>query len=149
MSKSKRTSEKINLTGRYRIKRRCNRHVYKAEYNGMFPIKISSSDFLSLYTLFLLNKHSEPLYGKEMLNKIQGISNSHVWNPSHGTYYPLLEKMEADGFIEKIKNDKSKNFYVITELGKNELKVRLDEFKPILTGGAKFFNNVLSELYRA
>jgi len=39
--------------------------------------------------------------------------------------------MEANGFIEKIKSDKSKNFYVITKLGKNELKVRLDEFKPI------------------
>lgn len=147
MIKSKQTNERINLISTYRAKRRCNNHEYKAEYNRMLPTKLSSSNLLSLYTLFLLNKSSEPLYGKEMLNKIQSIANNYVWNPSHGTYYPLLEKMDSDGLIKKVKTNRSKNFYSITELGKTELADKLNKYKPILIRSAEFFDNILSEMY--
>lgn len=113
----------------------------------MFPTKMSSSNFLLFYTLFLLNKKSKPLYGKEMLTEIQRSVSVDIWNPSHGTYYPLLEEMVKAGYIEIVKNTSSKKFYSITELGKKELEMRLDEFKPMLIKSFDFFSKVFSIMY--
>lgn len=139
--------EVINLIGDYKAKRNNSREDYKAQYNRMFPTKLSSSNFLSLYTLFLLDKSTRPLYGTEMLKKMRGLAGSSIWNPSNGTYYPLLSQMEKDGFIEKVTSIESKNFYEITELGKQELEVKLEEYQKLIIGGITFFSKAFDEFY--
>jgi DNA-binding PadR family transcriptional regulator len=147
MINTKGTSVKLNLLGRYRRVMRNTNNDYKAEYNRMFLTKMSSSSFLLLYTLFLLNKKPEPLYGAEMLTEIRRGVSFDIWGPSHGTYYPLLERMVNAGYIENAKSTPSRKFYTITKLGTEELKLKLDEFKPMLIESSKFFSNVLTEMY--
>jgi len=144
---SKIPTDKLDSTGCNEISMRNTNNDYKAEYNRMFLTKMSSSSFLLLYTLFLLNKKSEPLYGAEMLTEIRSGVSFDIWGPSHGTYYPLLERMVKAGYIENAKSTPSKKFYAITELGTEELKLKLDEFKPMLIESSKFFSNMLTEMY--
>ncbi|EKQ57246.1 MULTISPECIES: PadR family transcriptional regulator [unclassified Clostridium] len=144
---SKKSKKGVNLLGPYKPVKRTSSDDYKAEYNRMFPTKMSSSNFLLFYTLFLLNKKSEPLYGKEMLIEIQRSVSVDIWKPSHGTYYPLLEEMVKAGYIEIVKNTTSKKFYSITELGKKELELRLAEFKPMLIKASDFFSKVSNIIY--
>jgi DNA-binding PadR family transcriptional regulator len=140
-------SEKLNLLDGKEAIGKNTKDEYKGEYNMLFPTKMSSSNFLLFYTLFLLNKKSTPLYGKEMLREIQSCVSVDIWNPSHGTYYPLLEKMVKAGYIEIVKTISSKKFYSITELGKKELELRLAEFKPMLIKSFDFFSKVFSIVY--
>lgn len=147
MINSKGTNESLNLLGSYKLVRMDTNNSYKAQYNRIFPTKMSSSNFLLLYTLFLLDKKSEPLYGKEMLREIQRNVSDDIWKPSHGTYYPLLEDMVKAGYIKFIKNISSMKFYAITELGTKELELRLGEVRPMLIESSKFFSKVLSEMY--
>lgn len=146
MNNSKRTNEKLNILGNYKRVRRDINKSYKSEYNRISPTKISSSSFLELYTLFLLNKSAEPLYGKEILREIQRDVGTDIWKPSHGTFYPLLQDMVLAGYIKIINTASSMKFYTITELGAKELEVRLREFKPILMHSAKFFSTVLARI---
>lgn len=138
----------LNLIGSFEIKKRNINKGYKGEYNRMFPTKMSSSNFLSLYTLFLLSKTSKSLYGKEILQEIQKTINIDVWKPSHGTLYPLLSDMEKVGLIKVQKETPSKKYYMITKLGEKELKLRLDEFKDMLIQSSEFFNTVINKMYR-
>lgn len=149
MNKLQKDVEELNLIGSFRMKKRGGNKngQYKGQYNRMFPTKISTTNFLSLYTLFLLEKSTKPLYGGEMLNTARAITKSSIWNPSHGTYYPLLSQMEKAGLIKNVKNARSKVFYSITKLGKQELKLKLEEFQPLMIGSIAFFGNMLDELY--
>lgn len=147
MTNSQNSTNKLDSTGYNAITTRNTNNDYKAEYNRMFLTKMSSSSFLLLYTLFLLNNKSEPLYGAEMLTEIRRGVSFDIWGPSHGTYYPLLERMVNAGYIENAISTLSRKFYTITELGTEELKLKLDDFKPMLIESSKFFSNVLSEMY--
>ena len=147
MINSEISTTKLDSTGCNAVTTRNTNNDYKAAYNRIFLTKISSSSFLLLYTLFLLNKSSEPLYGAEMLTEIRRGVSYDIWGPSHGTYYPLLERMVNAGYIENAISTLSRKFYTITELGTEELKLKLDEFKPMLIESSKFFSNVLSEIY--
>lgn len=147
MINSKTTNGTVNLLGNYKLRRRMSTNNYKAEYTRIFPTKMSSSNFLLLYTLFLLASKDEPLYGKEMLRDIQSNVNPSIWNPSHGTYYPLLEDMVRAGYIEIAGTIASKKLYSITKLGKEELELKLAEFKPILVKAANFFSKLFNVMY--
>ena len=97
MIKEKRTNEdreEFNLIGNYKAAKRNTKKDYKAKNNRMYPTKMSSSNFLLLKTLFLLNKNTNSLYGKEMLVEIQRGVSIDIWQPSHGTYYPVLDVMK-------------------------------------------------------
>lgn len=119
---------------------------YKGEYNRLFPIKMSSSNFLTLYSLYLLDKY-DTLYGKEILNHITGVLGSNVWNPSHGTLYPLLQDLEGKGFVTSSEEQQSKKYYRLTEKGRNELESRMYNSKHMVKESYNFFKNVLSDLY--
>lgn len=138
----------LNLIGSFEVKKRTLKRTYKGEYNRMFPAKMSSSNFLSLYTLFLLNRISKPLYGKEILLEIQNSINIDIWKPSHGTLYPLLSDMEKNNLINVVKETPSKKYYTITILGKKELELRLNEFKGMLIESSNFFNTIINKMYK-
>lgn len=147
MINKKDTNKKLNLIGPYKAFRKSSRHVYKAEHNKLFPTKMSSSSFLSLYTLFILNKKAEPLYGLQILSEIQKSISSDVWTPSHGTHYPILKTLVKNGYIENVKITSDKKYYAITELGKKELEFRLSEFRYMLTESYKFFSTIIADMY--
>ncbi|MBX4271981.1 PadR family transcriptional regulator [Clostridium estertheticum] len=150
MINKKRTNEdrgEFNLIGSYKMAKRSTKKDYKAKNNRMYPTKMSSSNFLLLYTLFLLNKKSKPLYGKEMLTEIQNSVSVDIWEPSHGTYYPVLEGMMESGYINNVKVISGKKFYEITKLGIKELELRLIEFRPMLIESSNFFSSVFTEMY--
>jgi DNA-binding PadR family transcriptional regulator len=147
MKNTKGTRKRLSLIGRYKIVKIDTSNDYKAEYNRMFPTKMSSSNFLLLYTLYLLDKRDEALYGKEMLREVQRIVSVDVWKPSHGTYYPLLEEMVQANYIKNVKTTSGKKYYAITELGIEELGLRLGEFRTMLMGSTKFFSKILAEMY--
>jgi DNA-binding PadR family transcriptional regulator len=144
MTKAKIT---MNLIGNYKSVKKSTKNDYKAEYNRMFPTKMSSSSFLSLYTLFLLDKKAEPLYGKEILRELESAVSVYVWKPSHGTHYPVLKALMKDGYIENVKTISDKKYYAITESGTEELQLRLAEFRPMLIESSKFFSHILTDMY--
>lgn len=140
--KSKRNNEVINLIGNLKIKKKATKHKYKAEYSRLLPTMSSSSNLLILYTLYLLNKSSEPLYGKEMLDTIKKNISTNSWTPSHGTHYPVLKHLVKEGFVVKVKSDDNKNYYAITEKGRNEFNNKKKEFKSILSDNYKILANL-------
>ncbi|QGA53665.1 PadR family transcriptional regulator [Sulfolobus sp. E5-1-F] len=98
---------------------------------------------LRLMTLWLL--WQSPRRGIEIIDDINKMTWG-FWKPSPGSIYPLLNKMEEEGVIEKTSDGK----YKITAKGTEEIK----EFLPIkqinsiedsvqeLEGLAQFFKEV-------
>ena len=123
------------------------KHDYKAEYTRLFPTKMSSSNFLSFYTLHILAEENRPLYGKEILALLQNTIGSAVWKPSHGTLYPILSKLTKNSLIENVNIAEDKKYYAITELGREELEIKMKEFKPMIIESYKFFSNLIEEIY--
>lgn len=71
---------------------------YSGAYNRLFPVKVSTSTFITLYILFLLKREESGLYGKEIIDKIEKRFRGN-WKPSHGLVYPILRELEAEGLI--------------------------------------------------
>ena len=69
MKSTKKSIKNSTLINQKGFKKLDSKHDYKAEYNRLFLTKMSSSSFLLLYTLFILDKKGEPLYGKEILTQ--------------------------------------------------------------------------------
>lgn len=72
---------------------------YSGAYNRLFPVKVSTSTFITLYILFLLKREESGLYGKEIIDKIEKRFRG-SWKPSHGLVYPILRELEAEGLIK-------------------------------------------------
>jgi len=137
------------LANHKKLKKIDPKHDYKAEYTRLFPTKMSSSNFLSFYTLHILAEENRPLYGKEILGFLQDTIGSAVWKPSHGTLYPILNKLTTNNLIENVKIKDDKKYYTITELGRKELEIKTREFKPMILESYKFFSNLIKEIYNS
>ena len=123
------------------------KNAYKGEYSRLFPSKVSSTNFLTVYTLYLLS--TKPMYGKEILDHITEHLGSETWSPSHGTLYPLLSKMCSDGFIKLDEEQENRKLYAITEQGKLSLTEHLTTILPALRSSYEFLGKVVKELYSA
>ena len=119
---------------------------FKGQYTKLFPTKISSSSFLMVYTLYLLEKHGA-MYGKEILDMIEKHLHSEIWNPSHGTLYPLLTQMEEEKWIKEDHTEASRKFYRITSNGLKVLKDKLEVIKPTLFKSYEFLAKSIMDLY--
>ncbi|AXU72274.1 TPA: PadR family transcriptional regulator [Clostridioides difficile] len=106
--------------------------------------KFSSGIFLELYTLNLMIKKDDCVYGKEVTDYIGSFNLS--WKPSNGTMYPIIEKMLTKGLIEVATKKERKKLYKITEKGRIYYNERADEFKQMLIESANFYNTIASEL---
>lgn len=137
--------EGINLIGNLRAKKATEE--YKGEYNRLFPAKMSSSAFLTLFTLFTLKTKNEPTIGYEILNEISEMLDSSIWKPSHGTLYPLLSKLEKQGLVNVTKITKTKKFYEITYAGKQYLEEQMGPFKAMLASSSNFFSSIMTRMY--
>ena len=120
---------------------------YKNKYNMLFPARLSSSNILKLYTLYLL-RDNQKLYGKEILDIIKNISHESIWTPSHGTLYPLLQEMKALGFIKEETAKGCVKYYSITEKGEDEFNKDKEELKEKIEYSSKFYNNLMNNLYK-
>jgi len=80
-----------------------------------FPFSMPRG-FLDMEILTLLER---PMCGYEIMKYIQ--EHFGCWKPSPGSVYPMLKKMENDGFIKKSQEGRKK-IYVITEKGKEHIR---------------------------
>lgn len=124
---------------------------YEGAYNKLFPKKMSTNSFLTIYALYVLNQKNEKMYGKEIIDKIEERFNS-AFKPSHGLMYPILRKLEESGLVRahwegEDPSKKTKRFYQITQKGKLALEEEVEEFKPVVYETFMMINGVMKDLY--
>ncbi|MCD6371173.1 MAG: PadR family transcriptional regulator, partial [Candidatus Aenigmarchaeota archaeon] len=79
--------------------------------------KIFLRGFLKSLILTLLKKKS--MHGYVLIKEIK--NKTFFWEPSPGTIYPLLKKLERKGLIKK-RREERKFVYYLTEKGEKEVK---------------------------
>ena len=76
-------------------------------------------------------KEKGSTYGYELIKTMKERSNGH-WNPSYGTIYGSLNRMENNGYIERANREpEDRKYYRLTEEGEEELKEREERMKEI------------------
>ncbi len=81
--------------------------------------------------LILKAMENRPTYGYELLKKLKEKSNGH-WDPSYGTVYGALNRMENDEFIERTDmGEEDRKYYQLTEKGEQELNEREEDIDKI------------------
>lgn len=122
---------------------------YTGTYNRLFPLKVSTNTFITLYTLHLL-KHKGRLYGKEIINKIED-RFSGKWKPSHGLVYPILRELEKEGLVtgEWIgeNNKKTIRMYNITDQGKSVYEVEKQRHEGAFMESFVMMETLMGDLY--
>jgi DNA-binding PadR family transcriptional regulator len=77
--------------------------------------------FLGFIKLHVLHHAIEgPIFGLDMIRELQ----SHGYSLSPGTLYPLLHRLEKDGYLQsapQVVNGKVRKYYVATRKGKKAL----------------------------
>lgn len=121
--------------------------IYKGERQRQFPTKISTTSFVKLYILHLLNE--KQYYGNEIKDEIKKRLEGR-WEPSPGMIYPLLSQLEKEGHIigwwaepEK----RSIRTYKITDQGIKHYKVLLLQNKASFEDSLLIVKNVLKDIY--
>lgn len=121
--------------------------LYKGERQRQFPTKISTTSFVKLYILHLVNEKS--YYGNKIKDEIK-IRLSGRWEPSPGMIYPLLRELESEGYITGIwdePNKRSIRRYKITDSGIEHYKVLLLQNKSAFDDSLLIIKNVLKDIY--
>lgn len=79
--------------------------------------------------LSLLDK--EPMYGYEIIKKIQDKSNG-VFSLKEGTLYPILHTLEGENYVESFWDEslegRKRKYYRITSSGEKLLKEKKEEW---------------------
>lgn len=80
--------------------------------------------------LHILERDGEA-YGYQLIERIHEAS-AEIFQFQEGTLYPLLYRLEADGFVTSRRklatNGKERRYYRITDKGKRQLSTRRDEY---------------------
>lgn len=121
--------------------------IYKSERNRQFPSKISTTSFVKLYTLHLLQEKN--YYGNEIIEEIKDRLNG-KWEPSPGMVYPLLRDLEKEGYIKGSWQEPDKRSirrYHLTDDGYKHYKIVLLQNKSIFEDSLSIVQNVLKDLY--
>lgn len=121
--------------------------IYKGERHRQFPTKISTTSFVKLYILHLLNERH--YYGNEIKDEIKSRLNNR-WEPSPGMIYPLLRQLEKEGYIEGWWDEPEKRSirrYKITDSGYEHYKILLLQNKSAFDDSLLIVKNVLKDIY--
>lgn len=122
---------------------------YSGAYNRLFPVKVSTNSFVTIYVLHLLQQKGK-LYGKEIINEIE-TRFSGQWKPSHGLVYPILRELEKEGLVEgEWLGDKSKKtirVYKITDAGRNVYLTEKMKQKEVFTQSFVIMETLMGDLY--
>lgn len=109
--------------------------------------QVFTKGLLPLYVLYILNLGSTN--GNDIAHKI-GERTNRLWIPSTGGIYPLLQKMERDGFVEGQWDDSKKKMqkiYTLTEKGKAELENKKQLLQNKIEEALVVFKIVYEDLY--
>lgn len=125
--------------------------TYKGSYNKLFPSKMSTNSFLTIYILHTLNEKSHPMYGKEIIDKIEARFNG-VFKPSHGLMYPILRKLEEEKLVTaewegEDPSKRTKRYYKITTKGKLALEEESENFKSVVYDSYNLMDTIIKDLY--
>ncbi|ABR48806.1 transcriptional regulator, PadR-like family [Alkaliphilus metalliredigens QYMF] len=121
---------------------------YKGERSRQFPSKLSTTQFVKLYILHLLNERS--FYGNEIIDEIK-VRLSHVWVPSPGMIYPLLRDLESNDYISgwwEEPDKRSIRYYRITDEGIEHYKVIKRTYKASLEDSLKLIQYIMQDIYQ-
>ncbi|MDI6618842.1 MAG: PadR family transcriptional regulator [Clostridiales bacterium] len=101
-----------------------------------------------LPTLVLSIIYKEPSNGNEISTKISDITES-AWQPSTGGIYPILKRLEKDGFVTGKWDDpdkRIKRIYTITKRGSEELKHQKLNLIDNLNQTVKVFSSIIKSM---
>jgi DNA-binding PadR family transcriptional regulator len=121
--------------------------MFKGERQRQFPTTLSTTQFVKLYILHLLNEKN--YYGNRLKDEI-GRRLKGKWSPSYGMIYPLLRELEKEGYIEGWWDDPSKRSirrYKITDAGIEHYKVIKRQNKEYLDDSLIIIKSVLNDIY--
>lgn len=122
---------------------------YSGAYNRLFPVKVSTNTFITIYVLHLLQKRGR-LYGKEIINEIE-TRFSGQWKPSHGLVYPILRELEKEGIVAgDWVGDTSKKtirMYSMTDKGRATYSIEKEKHKAIFTQSFNIMEALMGDLY--
>lgn len=113
-----------------------------------FPSTISTTSFVKLYILHLLNEKS--YYGNEIKDEIS-LRLNYKWSPSPGMIYPLLNDMEENGYIKGLWDEPTKRSirrYRITDTGIQHYKVIKKQNRSSFDKSLVIINNILKDIYK-
>ncbi len=119
----------------------------KPQRQRQFPTTISTTSFVKLYILHLLNENS--YYGNKIKDEIKTRLDN-KWEPSPGMIYPLLRQLEGDGYIVGTwdePNKRSIRRYRITDSGIKHYKALLLQNKSSFDNSLLIIKNVLKDIY--
>lgn len=127
---------------------------YKKKLNELRKIKVENEavgqvftkGLLPIYTLYILSQG--PTNGNDISQQI-GKKTKGYWIPSTGGIYPLLKKLEKQGFIEGIwdGNKKAQKIYTLTEKGFEEYENKKILLKDNIEEALEVFKIIKEDLY--
>ncbi|MGO1367956.1 MAG: PadR family transcriptional regulator [Senegalia sp. (in: firmicutes)] len=115
--------------------------------NRQFPSKLSTTQFVKLYILHLLNEKS--YYGNEIIDEIKERLKKN-WEPSPGMIYPMLRQLEEKQYISgwwEEPDKRSIRHYRITNEGYkhyNDIKLL---YRDSLIDSLTIINSALKDIY--
>ncbi len=102
------------------------------------------------YLILKAMEEKDSTYGYELIDTMKDKSNGH-WDPSYGTIYGALNRMEKKGIIERADREpEDRKYYQLTETGEQELKEREKRIKDIGKSSENMvlgFLNVYEDIY--
>lgn len=106
--------------------------------------KITPGNLLELFTLGYIMKKDSEVYFKEVLDEIKSFDIT--WDISHGTYYPVINSMIKNGYINYMYDYNQKKYYEITPVGRDYYKSNSEHYKKLLSKTSKFYKDVAKVL---
>lgn len=113
-----------------------------------FPNKMSTTAFVKMYILHLLEERS--YYGNEIIDEIKSRLKG-KWEPSPGMVYPLLSQLESDGYIKgwwEEPNKRSIKTYKITKEGSEQYKLLALKNKQSIDDSLIILKSILADVYK-
>lgn len=127
---------------------------YKRKLNELRKVKaeneavgqVFTKGLLPIYTLYILSKG--PTNGNDICQQI-GKRTKGYWIPSTGGIYPILKKLEKEGFIEGMwdGNKKVQKIYSLTEKGKEEYENKKTLLRDKIEEALEVFKIIKRDLY--
>lgn len=108
--------------------------------------QVFTKGLLPIYTLYILSLG--PTNGNDISNQIGRRTMGH-WIPSTGGIYPLLKKLEKDGYVkgEWEEGKKAQKIYKLTEEGFLELGRKKELMKTNIEQTLEVFKIIKKDLY--
>jgi DNA-binding PadR family transcriptional regulator len=90
-----------------------------------------------------------PCYGNQLMERIAGLTEG-VLSVNPNTMYPLLRDLEARGLIEgkwEHPDRRSRRYYSLTAVGRDEYEKLLEDVLPFLGALARSLEGIFAEVY--